>query len=115
MQIKALSIKQPYASAILLGHKDRENRTWQTTYRGLLAIHAPKSVMPEGYRDYPDLTPADCPTGVLLGVVEVTGCVAAPWGYSILVARPRLLRRPIPMRGALGLWPVELDESLLIS
>lgn len=41
--MKALSIKQPYASAIADGTKTREYRTWQIAYRGPLAIVASKS------------------------------------------------------------------------
>lgn len=46
--MKALSIKQPYASLIVtpridnpkLGIKDIENRTWRTHFRGTVLIHA---------------------------------------------------------------------------
>lgn len=39
--IKALTIWQPWASAIFLGKK-YETRSWGTNYRGLVAIHAAK-------------------------------------------------------------------------
>lgn len=42
--IMALTVKQPYASAIAYGDKRVENRTWTTAYRGLLAIHAGRGV-----------------------------------------------------------------------
>jgi hypothetical protein len=38
--MKALSIRQPWAWLIIAGYKDVENRTWRTTYRGPLLIHA---------------------------------------------------------------------------
>jgi hypothetical protein len=38
--MKTLSIRQPYASLICRGIKTIENRTWDTTYRGKLLIHA---------------------------------------------------------------------------
>ncbi|MFD2600180.1 ASCH domain-containing protein [Sphingobacterium corticis] len=38
--MKALSIKQPWASLIAHGIKDIENRTWKTSYRGRIYIHA---------------------------------------------------------------------------
>lgn len=38
--MKALSIKQPWASLIANGIKDIENRTWQTKFRGRIYIHA---------------------------------------------------------------------------
>lgn len=38
--IRALTIRQPWTWAIVEQGKNVENRSWQTTYRGLLAIHA---------------------------------------------------------------------------
>ena len=38
--MKAISIKQPWASLIVHGIKDIENRTWATKYRGKVLIHA---------------------------------------------------------------------------
>ena len=38
--MKALSIKQPWASLIAHGVKDIENRTWKTNFRGRIYIHA---------------------------------------------------------------------------
>ena len=38
--MKAISIKQPWASLIAHGIKDIENRTWKTNYRGKVYIHA---------------------------------------------------------------------------
>ena len=38
--MKALSIKQPYASLIAHNIKNIENRTWKTHFRGRIYIHA---------------------------------------------------------------------------
>lgn len=38
--MKALTIKQPWASLIAHGIKDIENRTWRTHFRGKIYIHA---------------------------------------------------------------------------
>lgn len=40
--MKALSLWQPWASAIAVGAKHIETRGWPTSYRGQLAIHAAK-------------------------------------------------------------------------
>jgi activating signal cointegrator 1 len=40
--MKAISLWQPWASAIALGAKTIETRSWATSYRGPLAIHAAK-------------------------------------------------------------------------
>ena len=41
--MKALTIRQPWDTLIILGHKNIENRTWQTAIRGQIAIHAGQS------------------------------------------------------------------------
>ena len=40
--MKAISLWQPWASAIALGHKTIETRGWSARYRGPIAIHAAK-------------------------------------------------------------------------
>lgn len=40
--MKAISLWQPWASAIALGAKTIETRSWSTSYRGPIAIHAAK-------------------------------------------------------------------------
>lgn len=40
--MKALSLHQPWASLVALGVKTIETRSWSTSYRGPLAIHAAK-------------------------------------------------------------------------
>lgn len=45
--MKAISLWQPFASAIPYGFKRNETRHWSTNYRGLLAIHAAKKDTPE--------------------------------------------------------------------
>jgi hypothetical protein len=41
--MKAITICQPFPHLIMTGEKPVENRSWFTTYRGPLAIHAGKS------------------------------------------------------------------------
>ena len=40
--MKAITIWQPWAELIILGFKQHETRSWATTYRGKIAIHAGK-------------------------------------------------------------------------
>jgi hypothetical protein len=42
--MKAISLWQPWASAIALGAKTIETRSWATSYRGPLLIHAAKRI-----------------------------------------------------------------------
>ena len=41
--VRALTLRQPWAWAVIHGGKDAENRRWRTTYRGPLLIHAGKN------------------------------------------------------------------------
>lgn len=42
--MKAITIKQPWASLIAHGIKDIENRTWRTNFRGRILIHSAQSI-----------------------------------------------------------------------
>jgi len=45
--MKALSLMEPWATLIALGAKRIETRSWSTSYRGPLAIHASRSMSRE--------------------------------------------------------------------
>jgi len=47
--MKAITLHQPWASLVLIGAKQYETRSWPTTYRGQLAIHAGKEEF-KGFR-----------------------------------------------------------------
>lgn len=53
--MKALTVQQPWAWAIIHGGKDVENRTQAYQYRGPLAIHAGKRLSERGCNIVPDL------------------------------------------------------------
>jgi activating signal cointegrator 1 len=42
MRMKVLTLTQPYATLVAIGAKQIETRSWATSYRGPLAIHAGK-------------------------------------------------------------------------
>jgi hypothetical protein len=72
--MKAISLWQPYASAIPLGLKSVETRHWQTSHRGEIAIHAAKRFGPEEKRFAMaeralDRLPARLPFGAIVAVV----------------------------------------------
>jgi hypothetical protein len=48
--MKALSVWQPWASLLVAGIQHWETRSWNTDYRGILAIHATKRV-PQPFED----------------------------------------------------------------
>ena len=85
--MKALSIIQPWAELIVLGHKDIENRTWPTKVRGRVAVHASKKydmieqaeamcaileAQQFGQQIGPlDIRRADVARGAVIGTVEI--------------------------------------------
>lgn len=109
--MKALSIQQPWAWAILYAGKDVENRTWRTNYRGPLLIHAGQQVDLVGLNWMPERFGISVPkpqssplarTGGIVGVVELVDCVQgheSPWAE--LWTGPRMwhwvLKNPRPL------------------
>ena len=68
MEMKGLSVRQPFASQIVIGEKTIEWRSKPFNWRGPLVICASKSAIIEldnGKR---------LPVGVALGIVDVVGC-----------------------------------------
>jgi hypothetical protein len=91
---KAITIKQPYASLIVEGIKDIENRTWKTNYRGKILIHAGKDNLIKNLKYGDDITCLnnkqleyitnnkhndiinnELTTGAIIGSVEIIDCV----------------------------------------
>ncbi len=50
--IRVLSVRQPWAGLIVHGFKSLENRDWETSYRGPLAIHASSNDATSAYREF---------------------------------------------------------------
>lgn len=80
--MKALTIRQPFASLIAIGEKKIETRSWNTAYRGPLAIHSSKSFSKfekdickrRPYRDClkkHGLSELDLPLGAIIAVCEL--------------------------------------------
>ncbi len=73
--MKVLTIKQPWASFIILGYKRFEFRSWQTKYRGEILIHAGKSVDKEAMNRLKKYIPKDMPLGNIIGKVNLVDCI----------------------------------------
>ena len=127
---KALSIRQPWAWAILSAGKNIENRPRRFNYRGPICIHASKAVPPVTYilachevtkltgRDnMPPLLTDDFPRGGIIGTAEIEDCIEAsdsPWffgPYGLVLKNVKPIDF-IPVRGALGLfdWRKNLEN-----
>jgi hypothetical protein len=112
---KALSVRQPWAWAIIEGGKDVENRAWLTNYTGPLLIHASLQDDLDGWHFLDEMgfqLPVDPPTGGIIGIVDLVNCVL---GYeSVWAQEGRWLwvlgnPRPLPFvpyKGKLGLFNV---------
>ena len=72
--MKAITIKQPFASLIIEGYKEYEFRTWKTKFRGDILIHAGKGVDKKAMEKYKHLV-SDFPSGCMLGIVSITDCI----------------------------------------
>lgn len=119
--MKAITIKQPWASFILRGFKDVENRYWKTDFRGKVLIHTSKSFDDEFYFTEAQKTsiPAgtsikkgDLPFGAIVGEVEIIDCInnsssvwAAKGQYHFILKNAILYPEPIlNVRGNVKFW-----------
>lgn len=116
--MKALSVRQPWAWLIVNGHKDIENRTWRTDYRGPVLIHASKTYDDSIQGEHEVLNGVDVPEsqsfdfGGIVGVAEIVDCVSAspspwfsgPFGFVVKNGRPLPFMQ---IRGQLGFFEVD--------
>ena len=74
MSDHALSIQQPWCWLLAAGHKDIENRTWSTRFRGRVLLHAGKRIDPDYLNegpailwDWPEIPQPDLEMGGIIG------------------------------------------------
>lgn len=132
--MKAISLWQPWATAIAVGVKRVETRHWSTNYTGRLAIHAAKRWQTaEQYfaaQEYQiGRLPRDIPLGVIVATCTLMGCRRtedvehqvteieriygnyAPGRFAWFLTDIVALPAPIPFKGAQGFFNVP-DELL---
>ena len=118
----AISIRQPWAWAIIHAGKDIENRSWSTKFRGPVCIHAAKAIPPVRYfldchaimplvgRGNPPPKWADnFARGGIIGTAEIVDCVThseSPWWFGKygFALRNVCAVEFIPAKGALGFF-----------
>ena len=119
--MKAISIRQPWAWLVVNRHKDIENRSWPTKFRGRLLVHAGvHRVTKAEYEDFLEKCKAakikDYPaidgfnTGGIVGSVEIVDYVEKsksqwfyPGGYGFVLMNARVGRFK-PIMEKLGIW-----------
>lgn len=134
--MRAFTVRAPWSWAIARGFKDVENRKQAFTYTGLLMIHAGAQLADaEAFRTVADLVPEEMPLlgspggrtelalGAVIAVADLVGVhrsnecnsSCSPWAQQFqahhLIRNPRILKRPVPANGRLGLWAP--DEDLI--
>ena len=128
--MKCLSLTQPWATLVVSGAKKFETRSWTTTYRGPLLIHAAK-VMPKSACSFAwdcmmDKRPWQLPRGAIIGRVvlkniypteEVAPTLTSrellygdytPGRWAWELADAEMFEQPIPYKGSLRLFEVTL-------
>lgn len=135
--MRALTIRQPWAGAVLAFGKDVENRKQLWSYRGPLLVHsAHRLADADAFTDVERLAGREVPVlgtpragvawevGAIVGLVDLvsthracTGDRCSPWAQPghvhLRLSNPRTLTRPVPCNGRLGLWEPErrvMDE-----
>lgn len=113
--VLALTLWQPWASAIAYGTKRIENRSWPTDHRGLVLIHAGRTIDPNA-KDASLARPflrRPFPKGAIVAVARLESCheddgwctlwsARGSWHWRLSTVVP--LARPLPWPGARGLW-----------
>ena len=122
--MKALTIKEPWASLIINGYKEYEFRSWKTNYRGKILIHAGKGKEPHNLKRFNDYN-LDYKFGYIIGEATITDCIEVTkeleeellkkdskvyavsehkrvyaWKLENIVKYEKI----IPCKGKLGLW-----------
>ena len=106
--MKALSIKQPWAYLVVSGAKPIENRTWRTSWRGPLLIHASKEIDQDGFDDAEDKFGAidrrGLVLGAIIGIADLVEVIKRGQSFSWHLANPQRFKQPIACPGRLMLW-----------
>ena len=119
--MRAISLWQPWATAVARGSKRIETRHWSTAYRGPLAIHAAKRFVRSELRAYHGdpawraamgWTDRNCfaqaeemPFGALIAVTSIVDCLPVERIDRALLDTPR---HPMPSDGVAGEWTERL-------
>lgn len=127
--MKCISVSQPFADLIISGKKTIELRKWNTNFRGEFFIHAPIKINLDDCKRL-KIT-KQLVTGAIIGKAELydvkkynslveikkdrklhfasKNFQGKTYGFKIKNAKP--LRVPIPWKGQLGLFDVELSKT----
>ena len=121
--MKALTLKQPWATLISEGLKEYEFRSWNTNYRGKLLIHAGLGIDKEESIKYK----YEYPKSRIVALVELVDCIKIDdkfnkmikdknsivygskdrEGYAWKIKLIKKINDNKEVKGKLGLWNIE--------
>ena len=122
--MKALTIKQPWASLIVNDIKHYEFRSWKTNYRGKIYIHSGLSTDLNELKKYEEYN-LEYINGAIIGEAEIIDCILVDdefknkilkenkkvyqngSGYAFVLINIKKYEKPIYCKGKLGLWNME--------
>lgn len=95
--MKAITIKQPWATLIAEGYKEYEFRTWKTKYRGDILIHAGKGTDKKAMERFRNLN-LEYPAGQIIAKAVITDCLSVDEGF----AQKLYKKDPVVYRGLIN-------------
>lgn len=124
--MKALTIKEPWATLIIEGYKEYEFRSWKTNYRGKIVIHAGKSLESNQAKKFTEYN-LEYSCGEIIGEADLVDCIKVTeefdkklkkennlvYGnnhidnYAWKLENVKKYDKKIKVNGKLGLWNYE--------
>lgn len=125
--MKVITLKQPWATLISEGLKEYEFRSWKTSYRGKLYIHAGKGIDKKDLDSFKELN-LNYPQSRIVALVELIDCIEIDenfnnelkskknivygtkdrTGYAWKIRLIKKIKDNKEIKGKLGLWNIEV-------
>lgn len=130
--MKVISLTEPFATIIKNGYKKIETRSWKTSYRGELYIHASSTKIPKKWKENKDLMALAEPNlsyGKIICKCQLVDCIEMTkeniekikkenpteylcgiyeeGRYAWILENTKPLETPIEAKGHLGIWNYE--------
>ena len=124
--MKALTLKQPWATLVSEGIKEYEFRSWKTNYRGKVLIHAGAGIDKKEMERFKDLN-LKYPSKRIIAEVEIEDCLELDdklnqkiisenniaygskirTGYAWKLKNVKKIKSNKEISGKLGLWNID--------
>lgn len=125
--MKALTIKEPWATLIIEGYKKYEFRSWKINYRGKILIHAGKTLEHNQAKKFEDYN-LEYSCGEIIGEADLVDCIKVTEefdnklkkinpivyensghveNYAWKLENIKKYHKKIKVNGKLGLWNYE--------